>query len=464
MVAVQPDVGSPDEITHLIRAQGVARGDFVSPYWTNGIPVDGQDCFAFNDAQSAECQDLTWGKNVSHPASSADEYPPLFHFIAGLPSSTFSGLTGAYMARVWLALLNAALLALAASITWIARPRPWTIVGIFLACTPMVIFVSATVNPSGLTAAFAAVIWASGIAIVAPGPATRTPSIAYPSLLVSATLFPLLRRDSVFIEMIIVAVILVVAGTTQWARLARDRWIRATVAFSTLSSIAVILLWSRTAAETFTSNPSTADDGSLFRGLKDLILYLYAAIGKFGWNDTHMTSETYALAIVALGSLLIMALASGPTRWSRGVWCCLAAILVVPVVIGMIRYPYFQGRYLLPLTVGLFWMAGIGLSEAELPARFSHRMVRMLLSLWAIVQFLGFAQNQRRYAVGAQGRWNFLDGAAWSPPMFGNAVALGLAATSLASAVALMWRLSSHEAHRRASANEAPLTPQSSGG
>ena len=441
---------SPDEVTHLVRAHGVVRGDLTSPYWTGGMPVDAQDCFAFNPLQTADCQDLEWETNVRVPASSADEYPPLFHFVVGLPSLLDLGSIGIYLTRVWLAVLCSALLAFAGGMTWISRPRSWTLAGILMGCTPMLVFVSGTVNPSGLTTAIAAVIWASGIAIVAPSPNTGTPSIAYPALLVAATLFPLLRRDSVFFELVIIGVLATLTCSSQWRRLASNTWLRATAATTAISSVLVVLIWSRTATETFTSNSTIGDSNSRFGAVGDLLAYLYGFIGKFGWNDTQMTSETYSVAIIVLGAALTMALAAGPSRWSRGVLSCLLAVLLVPVAVGMVKYPYFQGRYLLPLTVGLFLLVGIGLAESKLPKRFSCRMVWMLMLLWAIVHFLAFAQNLRRYAVGAQGTWNLLDDTAWSPPILGNAGALGLAAACIAAGILAMSRLSSLSTHDRA--------------
>ena len=146
----------------------------------------------------------------------ADGYPPLFHFIAGIPKSrrlrSRRRLRDADLARVHLELM----FALVANSSGIRRPNPWTIVGLLLGCTPMVVFLSARQSTlSGLTTALASVIWASGIIIVAP--TTSAPmSLAYPVFLISATLFPLLRRDALFFEVAIFMILLALARPSKW--------------------------------------------------------------------------------------------------------------------------------------------------------------------------------------------------------------------------------------------------------
>ncbi len=135
-----PMFASPDENIHLIRSQGVVRGDFSSPYRTDGI--SDVVCFAFDSRVPADCQNLTWDADPMIEVEAADGYPPLFHFIAGIPNLVVSGLGGAYVTRIWLVSICSFLFALAATLLWIRRPNPWTIVGLLLGCTPMVVFLA----------------------------------------------------------------------------------------------------------------------------------------------------------------------------------------------------------------------------------------------------------------------------------------------------------------------------------
>ena len=126
--------------------------------------------------------------------------------------------------------------------------------------------------------------------------------------------------------------------------------------------------------------------------------------------------------------------AAGPKGARR--WALLAALVIVPVVIGAIRQPYyFQGRYLFPAFIGGVLMAGQALGGSELPARLSRNLLRATVAAVALVQFLAFAQNLRRYAVGVTGTWLFAQNANWQPPMMSNRTALVLALA------AILWAL-----------------------
>jgi hypothetical protein len=434
-----PMFGSPDENTHLIRAQGVVRGDLSSPYRTDGI--SGGVCFAFDGNITADCQNLTWDASRVTDSENADEYPPLFHFVAGIPNLFVSGLGGAYLTRMWLAGISSSLLALAAGLLWTWRPHPWITAGCLLGWTPMVIFLSATVNPSGLTVALASVIWASGIIIVSPGTSARK-SVAYPLFLVTASLFPLLRRDALFFEMVIFVVLFSLTRRTEWRSLIRQRWLQVTALCVIVSGTLTFLIWSGSAASSFAAGADDSGNAGLFAGLGDLQYYLLSVMGWFGWLDSPMTNETYMVATVVLGTAIMVAIAGASGVHLRGVLLCLLAVLAIPVVIGMVRYPYFQGRYLLPLTVGLFMLSGIALSEAAFVPRTTSRLILILLSLWAGVHFFAFAQNLRRYATGVRGSWNIIQNSVWSPPVFGNAVALLFAAGSIALSGTVVWKLS----------------------
>ena len=311
-----PMFASPDEPVHLIRSQGVVRGDLTSPYDTDGI--SGGVCFAMDATVTADCQDLSWDASRTTAADNADGYPPMFHFVAGIPNLFVSGLGGAYLTRLWLGTICASLLALAAGLLWTWRPSRWTITGFLLGCTPMVIFLISTVNPSGLTTALASVIWASGIVIFAPSGAAPT-SIAYPMLLVSASLFPMLRRDAVFFEIAIFVVLWSLTRRSDWPALLRQRWLQATAVCFTVSATLTFVLWSGSAADSFAAGADSADSGR-FAGLGDLGYYLLSVMGWFGWLDSPMTNETYMIATVVLGSSIVVAIAGSSGQQARASW------------------------------------------------------------------------------------------------------------------------------------------------
>ncbi len=94
----------------------------------------------------------------------------------------------------------------------------------------------------------------------------------------------------------------------------------------------------------------------------------------------------------------------------------------------------WQGRYSLPLGVGVPIVAGIGVGSSEGAERLGRRLGIVLVAGLAGAQLLAFAAAIHRYAVGAGGPLWFFPDAKWNPPVpslllivgFGIAVALGL--------------------------------------
>ncbi len=90
----------------------------------------------------------------------------------------------------------------------------------------------------------------------------------------------------------------------------------------------------------------------------------------------------------------------------------------------MIRFPYLQGRYLLPIWIATAVLAGAAAARGDTGARFDRRATRLVLAIWAAIHLVAGIQNLRRYAVGRSGSWNFLFDAEWNPPTMPNSVAV----------------------------------------
>ncbi len=152
---VNPMLASPDETIHILRAQSIAAGDFSNPFTSDGLPMDAIECLKFQPEVTADCQNLAWGPDGTQQIGPTDGYPPLYHSIAAVPALFFSGLAGAYLMRIWMAVIIMAAVAWAGA--WSRGPGagPWPLTGAVVAVTPMAIFTVATVNPSGMAVASA---------------------------------------------------------------------------------------------------------------------------------------------------------------------------------------------------------------------------------------------------------------------------------------------------------------------
>ena len=205
-----PIFASPDETAHIARAQSFASLDFSPPYTTDGLPLDQVNCYRFFANNSADCMDVTWLADGTKVDVATDGYPPLLHIVAGIPHTVTSGLTGVYVMRLWLALITAALFAWAGVLTY--RLGRWPFTGFLFAVTPMVAFVSSTVNPSGITAASAALLVATWLSGHERRTMSRLDLIAYA---VGAIGMIATRRDGVFWLAVLAVIALVHHGAPQ---------------------------------------------------------------------------------------------------------------------------------------------------------------------------------------------------------------------------------------------------------
>lgn len=427
-----PMFASPDEPAHIVRAQGAIRGDFKEPYLTDGVPTGAVTCMSFQWDISAECMDLTWTDASSPRYSTTDTYPPLFHFIAGVPSLVFERLSGAYAMRIWMASVCSALFALAGTLLLTRNANRWTVAALAMSTTPMVVFTMSTVNPSGITAALSALMWASGLSLIRPGP--QTPSgLTKAAFIGTVVLFPLLRRDALAWEIVVLVVLAVLAGRRRLADLRRDRAVVTASVVALLNMTWVWFSWSSTATDSFVSNSAVHGGGSWASGFGSVYTYLLQMIGWFGWLDSPMTSETFVLLIIALATFVILGISSGGTTERSGAILLLFGMVLIPTLIGAVRFPYVQGRYLFPVFIGLMFLLGQSITAAGLPRRLDRRIFLILMGILAVAHFFAFAQNLRRYAVGRTGTWRFFIEARWHPPMMSN-----LAATILVAGAILL--------------------------
>jgi len=435
-----PMFASPDEPAHIIRAQGVIRGDFHEPYITDGVPADAATCIAFNSEATADCMNLTWGDPSTPRPSSTNNYPPLFHLIAGVPSIVFSGLGGAYIMRLWMVLVCGALFALSATLLWLRDRNRWTIASLYFAMTPMVVFTMATVNPSGLTASLAAVIWSSGVSLVKPRGDAPTWLIKS-AFATSLILFPMLRRDALVWELVILLLIATLLTRHRLRELLHDRVMLGVLAITAGVMMWVWVSWSSSATDSFIANSAAQGDGSWAAGLGSLYSYVLQMVGWFGWLDSPISNEMFGLVLLILGTFVVAGLAGGPSAESRTSSLALATLLLTPIGIGAVRFPYVQGRYLFPIFIGLMLMCGQSLAQTDLPRRFTRRILFVLGSSHVVVHFFAFTQNLRRYSVGRTGTWRFFAEARWHPPMMSNLTAIILAIGAILLSVICFGRV-----------------------
>jgi hypothetical protein len=427
-----PLLASPDEPQHLVRAASVARGTLLgqrtnSPSTTRfSLPAPFADvrayprCFAYRAQIPASCTPSL--RRRTGPArevtSSAGRYPPAYYAVVGLPSLLVTGVAADLPMRILSALLCAALLATAAA--WATGSGRLSSVGLAVSVTPMVLFMGAVVNPNGLEIAAAAAAWVGLMTLVA---AEDRPSRAFLAALTAVTSVLLVARPvSVFWAALAVVVVLLLAPARRLRALARD--VRVRVAILALTAVtaaeAAWVLGTQSHALEVTPPRHHVGLGEALRlvlqprHIKGLAVQL---VGDFGWKDTPAPTATVLLWALAAAVLLVVGLVTSSWRHRAVTVLGVALCVLVPALAEALAYPrlgpWWQGRYTLPLAVGVPLLAVAG---ARLGRRTGIGIGIGVTTAIALGQVLAFVNTLARYTVGA-GHGLGLGAVRWHPPL-----------------------------------------------
>lgn len=451
-----PLFGSPDEPAHVTRAVSVARGEWIGtriPGLTGGwrevdvpkVVVSGNDvgCFAFKNAVTAACLDYRGSNRIVHARTTAGTYFPAYYFAVGLPSLITAQARGVYLMRYLSAIVCGALLASALASVRSFPNRRVGAIGLAVAITPMVLFVNGTVNPSSLEISAAIAAWASAFALIA-APAD-TPLDRHLVVRV-AVAFSALGLARLFAPMWIVAILGtagLVAGITVIRRLLRERGLQMAalvIALATLSQI----IWNVLIKPVDTGTSVDVSRYELIRNTIGRSGFFYdSMIGNFGWLTVHAPYLTIVVWTAAIGLVLALGLAMSSRRASIALLLVAAATALLPLVSEYrevpIIGPFWQGRYTLPLAVGVPIVAAYLIGASSIGARLARSRLALVVGIaLGVGQFLGFAQTLRRFTVGSNGPFRYWSGAPWAPPFGALPVTLAFIA---ALVVWLLWML-----------------------
>jgi hypothetical protein len=452
-----PIFAAPDEPYHVIRAASVGRGELLGTSTPPGETIaefgNSRDvrapgiydnasevaCFAFRPNRTPDCFEMHGPDRVITMPTYVGSHPPAYYGLVGVLSRPLSAGEGqVYAMRIIGALVMAALLAsCAVTITRLAVPM-WAGTGFALALTPMVFFLAGTVSPSGIETAAAIGVWTHG-AVLAVEDEIDTRLVD--RLGIAAAVLVLARALSPLWLVVIAAILLLLANRSRLAQLVRHRRVRAW-AVVIAAAIAVEAWWN------FYADPLNRLAGTpVDAGWLELVRTSFGKtpqkleemIGVFGWLDTRSPALTFVMWGLVLGALAGIALVFAGSRYARALGAALAAVLILPVVIESIGAEQagfiWQGRYSLPLAVGIPLLAGIGLASTDAMRAAGRRFPWVVVVSLVTAQVIAFWQALRRYSVGARDSLWFFADARWDPPIPSPLLVAGYTVV----VVALMW-------------------------
>lgn len=421
-----PLAASPDEPAQILRAASVVRGQFLGPTTRGPEPGSAYTkvtvprtyaqvqnipaCYAFKPTVTARC--IPKIVPSSKPTSVPDymgRYPPLYYLIVGIPSLFTDQLLGVHLMRWASALLNAGFLALA-----FATARRWSSstvlpAGIAIAATPMCLFLAGTVNASSLEITSAIAAWTAAVVFVTDH-IDRPPVGLVAALGVSSATLALARGDTpLWLVVITVAAAPIWVGRLHFRLLAR-RYIAlwaAVVGAASLAAMAWII-----GAHALRIIPSPVPK---HHSVWDAISVMFGTfpelvrqeIGVFGWLDTPSPWATRMLWFLVAGGALTIGVMVGRVRHLLSMALTLAATVSIPLLIAAVTYShdgyYEQGRYFLPIAVGIPIVALANVRTNTHSTTSARRVLTFFGAAVALAQFLAFYFALRRYRVGVNG-------------------------------------------------------------
>jgi len=318
------------------------------------------------------------------------------------------------------------------------------LLGLVAAVTPMAIFLGSEVGANGIEIAGGIAVGAAALRLASePRPKPAVWVVTGICGFVLGLTRPVSPLWLLFAGLLLIALI----GVRRLIALLREggRWAASAVALWTAG--AVLGYGWLTVHHTRTPLPPLGEvHHAAGRTWDDMPHVLLDLVGKFGWQDTKLPWFAYVGWAVLVIGLVIAAFAAGRWRDQLVLSASIVGAFVVILAIGglVIEASGFgmQGRYVLPFIAVIPMLAGDILARA--PAVRTGRLGRAVTlaagALAAVLLFVAWATNGRRYAVGDRGPVWFVDAARWSPPggwlLWAAVVAVGCIAVFVAYALA----------------------------
>ena len=238
-----PLMDSPDEPTQAIKAASVARGELTTGYTdvtsVFGIrpvtkvvvpaptpscdPIAG--CFAsvrVTRGRSARSAPVSGARRPVTAGTYVGAYPPLYYAMVGWPSRVLRPEDALYAMRLIGALVCSALLASGLASAARCGRRRLLVAASALGVTPMVIFLTASINPNGLEIASAFCAWLAALELVGRHRAPLDPAAVLRVGVSSVLLVGSRPLSPVLLVIILGTVALLAADPSALRRLAHD--------------------------------------------------------------------------------------------------------------------------------------------------------------------------------------------------------------------------------------------------
>ena len=277
-----------------------------------------------------------------------------------------------------------ALVAWAAAIAARSARGVWPLVGLAVAATPVLVYSTTIAGPNGLQYAGAVLVWTALLALAGDRSAT-----ADVTALATGAVTVLLTHSTGPLWLVLIASVLLVLRPVShwWSVLRRHAAALGLAAVVVVATAAFAVAWTHRAGTNSLGSPLAALPGpSAGAFVSQELFWMFQSVAAFPMRGEAAPMPVYAVWVSALLLALAVSLARSAARERLAglllaLWC-----VAVPGALSLEAYAYqgwaWQGRYTLPLAVGLPLLAGWTLSRHGV--RTSPPVVAAVLGLLAV--------------------------------------------------------------------------------
>ncbi len=460
-----PLLTGPDEPSHTVKAAAVARGQFFgtvlpntdpghskvgSPYIGVQLPsffasevLSHADCESFQDIYPASCSPswTTSPPGLKQASTYHGRYSPIYYFPVGLPSLVFPNQFGLMLMRLVSAALCAVFLASAILSGIELKKRKSAVLSILLGITPTALILFSDVSSVGLEIATGLCLMASSCRLLVEPKSATSRQIW--RVAISASVLCFMRGASPVWAVIDIAIALLAFGNLGSIRnILTIKTAKLAVVFTIISACTAIV-WIL-AAQTL-DLPGYTPPGShplmpvFNHEITNSFAHLYQQIAVYGIITNPITCVIWLVA-VAIFLLLI----APQIRIRPALIFVLFLVLIwfLPAPLDLTSYREFGGqwlgRYLLPISSGLFVILGMGNKASSKKHMLDRKTVfkgAVAVVLLADISFV--YQILRAYVVGANSSVLFFLSPKWQP-----AISLPISLILLAASFVFLFLLS----------------------
>lgn len=397
-IFVMPPFAGSDEFDHSYRAAAAARGEWLieptaatrgTGAWLE-VPDDivraaHPECTDLRYTTDRDCVGTPLGDGTTRVASGAGRYHPLFYAVIGTVAKPFDGATALIVMRCATALLAGGFLwlALVAVGTW-ARTR-WPYLTVAVACTPVALYSSAIASPNGVEMMAALALWTSLVGL-AHHDAPSVRRLAVTAGIAGATLATLRPLGPLWALLVLVTVLNAVRPPSVHVRALLRRVDVLLAAGLVFLSAVQSLVWIIAVDALKIGYEGHLETSLAYKvgvSAKQIPAWILQAIAAFPLRNDPAPPMVYACYLLLFGAALVLGWRCADRRIRWSIAFVVAVALLFPYASTVASFDQYraawQGRYGLPLTIGLVVLAGLSLDRAGRPLRGSVRTVSLLL-------------------------------------------------------------------------------------